>query len=131
MAYGGFRGSVGIGKCSSYFIKDIACLQDSLTYHLLNDTALALSLYARLMENTENLMDSADKVHNDKYLAYQHHANTLFCMVGGVALLTLLVNGVTSKPLLQLVRIYFNTKFTLSCLPVFDQLCSQNSFSLA
>lgn len=61
MAYGGFRGSVGI--------------------------ALALSLYARVFDHAT---------------AYEQ-ADTLFCMVGGISLFTLLINGITSKPLLQLL----------------------------
>jgi len=71
MAYGGFRGSVGI--------------------------ALALSMYARVTEKTENSPDD----HQMKI--YHSQVATLFCMVGGISLFTLLIIGVTSKPLLQLL----------------------------
>ncbi|KAL7545570.1 hypothetical protein ACHAWF_008919, partial [Thalassiosira exigua] len=73
MAYGGFRGSVGI--------------------------ALALSLHQRLYCERDKSTDP------DEFIAYQNELGTLFCMVGGISLFTLLINGITSKPLLQLLSL--------------------------
>lgn len=57
--------------------------------------ALSLSLYATLLEETDK--------YGDLYDEYREHVVKLFCMVGGISLFTLLVSGMTSKPLLQLL----------------------------
>lgn len=56
--------------------------------------ALALSLNAQIIEGTENQ-------------AYRASTEKLFCMVGGISLLTLLINGMTSGPLLKAVSSAF------------------------
>lgn len=50
--------------------------------------ALALSLNAQIYNNTEDE-------------AYRNDTDKLFCLVGGISVLTLLINGMTSGPLLS------------------------------
>ena len=52
--------------------------------------ALALSLNAQIYNNTDDE-------------AYRDNTDTLFCLVGGISVLTLLINGMTSGPLLSAV----------------------------
>merc|ERR1712176_1027741 len=66
MSFAGFRGSVGI--------------------------ALSLSLYARVMQITED---------NQLYNSVRNDVDKLFCFVGGIALATLLCIGLASKPVLE------------------------------
>ena len=56
--------------------------------------ALSLSLEARLYNNTDEGSEQRDNV--DK----------VFCFVGGISVLTLLINGMTSAPLLSKVSAY-------------------------
>ena len=64
--------------------------------------ALSLSLYATLLEETDK--------YGDLYDEYREHVVKLFCMVGGISLFTLLVSGMTSKPLLQLLGLAASEK---------------------
>ena len=58
--------------------------------------ALALSLHSEVMHVT-----SADDVSQETRVEYREYTAKLFGMVGGIALLTLVINGSTSGPLLR------------------------------
>lgn len=101
MAYGGFRGTVGIGKWK------LVILHQKITHYVLTIQlkllcivipALSLTLYVTL---TEELEDHSSQ----KSQEYEKNVQMLFCMVGGISLFTLLVSGLTSKPLLQWVSL--------------------------
>lgn len=101
MAYGGFRGTVGIGKWK------LVILHQKITHYVLTIQlkllcivipALSLTLYVTL---TEELEDHSSQNSQE----YKKNVQMLFSMVGGISLFTLLVSGLTSKPLLQWVSL--------------------------
>lgn len=97
MAYGGFRGSVGIGKWKLVIshqkihtnIRELKLLSIAVP-------ALSLTLYVTLTEESEDHS-------GQKFREYEKNVQMLFCMVGGISLFTLLISGLTSKPILQWV----------------------------
>lgn len=95
MAYGGFRGSVGI--------------------------ALALSMYARIMEATE------EDPH--EYHKYRSDVGRMFFMSGGISLGTLLVIGVTCKPLIQMLGLATPEKTRLKVIANFRKQMTQQALA--
>ena len=69
--------------------------------------ALSLTLYVTL---TEELEDHSSQ----KSQEYEKNVQMLFCMVGGISLFTLLVSGLTSKPLLQWVSLSIFTCISIA-----------------
>ena len=53
--------------------------------------ALAVSLHSSIYDTTDDE-------------AYRDHTDKVFCLVGGISVMTLLINGMTSGPLLSAVR---------------------------
>ena len=77
MGFGGFRGTVGI--------------------------ALALSLSSQILYHTDELGCKYSKLDPEECIYYRDETNRLFCFVGGISILTLMVNGLLSGPLLKLL----------------------------
>lgn len=123
MSYGGLRGAVGISLALSLH------LEVGKQYLLKILDWLAFKMPIETSVRCVGHIISSGQVSDDKALQYSHDTNTVFGFVGGIAFLTLLINGPTSGPLLRRLGLVTPTECRKKVIENYRQHMAQHALN--
>lgn len=122
MSYGGLRGAVGISLALSLHA------EVGKQYLIKFVTYLAFKCQSKPLYVVGHIISSGQVI-DDKALEYSHYTNTVFGFVGGIAFLTLVINGPTSGPLLRRLGLVTSTECRKKVIENYRQHMAQHALN--